>query len=107
MQFELGCRPPGGKSKRRSSSPHPFSPAARHGCDKPVATSRQRFYEARVLRAITQGIPQFTYGAVDRVIEVDICVFTPEAPLNFLSRNDFAGMLQQNKENLKRLVLQL
>src|SRR3954468_20168814 len=76
-----------------------------NGRDKPVATPRQCFDESRILRRIAQRIAQFTDSAIDCVVEIDKRAAVPEFFLNLLPRDYFAGAFEQEKKDLKRLLL--
>src|SRR5437667_7573375 len=70
------------------------------GSYKTIAASRQRFDVAWRLGSVTQGLPQPLYRVVDAVVKIDERIGRPNAPLQFLARNQFPWVLQQNLEDL-------
>jgi len=52
-----------------------------------------------------QRLAQFPHFRVDAVLEIDEGVFRPERRPELVTRNDRSVRLQQEPENLKRLLL--
>jgi hypothetical protein len=68
----------------------------REGLDKP-----------RFLRRIAQSVSKFLDRGVQAVVEGTECVLRPKSLTQLVPGNDFAGMLQQQCKQPKRLLLQL
>src|SRR6266849_11037518 len=76
-------------------------------CEEAIATARQGFHESRIFRRITQRLPQLIYCLIQAMIEIDERVGRPKLAAQFLPSNYLAGLLQQHRQNLKRLLLKL
>src|SRR6185295_13457736 len=71
-----------------------------------VAPAGQRLDEARTVGGIVQGIPQPLDRAVEADVEVHERVAGPEGLADLLARHDLARPLQEEGEDLERLLLQ-
>jgi hypothetical protein len=69
-----------------------------------VATARQRLNESWILGRLVQRLAQFTNGAVQSDIEVDERIRVPKLLSNFLTRDDLARSIEQEAQNLLRLL---
>ena len=72
-----------------------------HGGDKTIAASRQRLNITRLLVRIAQRAPQRLDRGVYAMLEINERVGWPKAALQFFSREQFAGLFEQQRENLK------
>src|ERR1700680_1284528 len=77
-----------------------------YGRDKAIATAGQRFDKARALGRVPQGFADLVDGAVEPLVEVREA-FRPKLFAQLLAGNDLAGMTDQVRQDLKRLLLQL
>ena len=68
----------------------------REGLDKPG-----------FLRRIAQSVSKFLDRGVQAVVEGTECVLRPKSLTQLVPRNDFAGMLQQQRKQPEWLFLQL
>lgn len=59
-----------------------------------------------LLGIVPQRFPQFLYGVVQAMVEIYKCVRRPDSLLKFFASHYFAGVLQQNLEDLEGLNLQ-
>jgi len=59
-----------------------------------------------MIRRVTQRLPQPVHRFIQAVVEVHKRVGRPELLLELLAADEPTGMLQQNREYLKGLVLQ-
>jgi|SRR5580700_10898764 hypothetical protein len=75
--------------------------------DEAVAATVERLDVARVFRVVVQGLPEFLDGAVEAKVEVDEGVFRPKFFLEFVAGDDQARALEQHREDLERLLLEL
>ena len=73
--------------------------------DKTVAMTGHRFNEAGVIGVVIEGDPKLLQSNVQASVEVNESTFRPKLLPQFLTRDDFFGMLQQQQEHSKRLVL--
>jgi hypothetical protein len=87
----------------RSSGSH-LLPLDRH--QPAVSPPTKRFNVARTGRIITECLPQFLEGRADAVLKLDNGIVGPEFFLNLFLGYDLSGILEQQHENLERLVLQ-
>src|SRR6185312_7035840 len=69
-----------------------------------IATARQCFNVSGLIRGITERYPQSLDSGVDAVFELDDCIVRPELLPNLGAQHDLAGLRQQNRQNLKRLL---
>jgi hypothetical protein len=75
--------------------------------DKPVSPLGHGFNKTRSIGDIPKGFPQPFDGVVQAVIEVDKGVGGPKALPQFFAVHHVARMLQQELQDLQRLLLQL
>ncbi len=59
-----------------------------------------------MIGVIAQGLAQLLDGEVQGVLEIHEGIFTPQLLLQFLTRDQFAGTLEQKGEDLEGLRLQ-
>ena len=84
-----------------------MSAAARwHAPDEPIATPRDGLDERRVVRIVAERSAQAFDGGVQAVLEVDERAVGPETLPQLVARDDVAGPLEHQPENLERLLLQ-
>ena len=81
-------------------------PDVLHGCDKPIPATGQRFDIAWTGRRIAQHFPKLVHGGVETVVEIHEGVGGPEFLAQLLASHHVASALQQQSQNLKRLLLQ-
>jgi hypothetical protein len=62
-----------------------------HWRNESVAMPRHGFHKSRVLRSISQGIPQSAHCAIDRVFEIDKRIDAPKLLLDLFPRDHFAS----------------
>ena len=74
---------------------------------KAVAAAAKGLDEARILRRITQRLADLVDGFVEPVVEVDEGIRRPKRLLEFLSCDHVAHVLEQHRQDLKRLLLEL
>jgi hypothetical protein len=74
-----------------------------YGRDEPVTPSRQGFYKARTFRRIAQHLANLVDCSIQVVVNVDEGV-RPQPFLQFLSGHHFAGVFQQDGQDLKGLA---
>ena len=77
-----------------------------HRSDKTVPSLGESLNEARIGRGIIEGGADFANGGRDAVLKIDERLVRPETLLELVSRDDFAGPLQQGAEDLKGLLLE-
>src|SRR5205085_881179 len=78
-----------------------------HRSNKPVSPSRHGFNKSWILRGITQHLSQPHDGRVQTVVEIYKSVARPQCIAQLFPAYDLAGMLQQNCQDVTRLLLQL
>src|SRR3954449_9736843 len=76
----------------------------RNGRNEPVAQPRYGFHKPGILRRIAQRVPHLADGAVDCVVEIDKGVAVPELLLDLFPSDHFTGTLEQEGQNLERLL---
>jgi hypothetical protein len=77
--------------------------AARDGCDEAVAVARNRLYEARVSWVIVQSLANLLGDDIQAAVEIDKDTLGPKFLPHFLTRDRFAGALEQDDKSLKGL----
>lgn len=75
--------------------------------DKPIAAPRDGLDERRIVGRITQGRPELPDRHVHGVVKVPKALFRPDARLQLLARDQIPRPLQQDLQDLERLVLEL
>jgi hypothetical protein len=70
---------------------------------KPVAAARHRFDVASLFSRFPQRISQSLDGGIDAMVELDHRFVGPKPKPNVLPRHDFAGIFQQQEQELQRL----
>jgi hypothetical protein len=78
-----------------------------HGVDKPVAAAGQRLHVSGRIGVVAQGLSQFLDGRLDAVLVLDDRPVGPQDADDLLVRDEIAGTLQQESQNLEGLLLQL
>jgi hypothetical protein len=68
-----------------------------------VAAPRQRLDIARRLGRVIQNLANPGHGIIQTVIEIHEGIGWPQLRLQFLTRDDFAGTFNQDRQYLKRL----
>jgi hypothetical protein len=76
-----------------------------HRRQQPITASRYGFDEPWILGGVAQRIAQPADGGIQTVVEINVRVCRPQAPAEFFPRYYFTRMLQQNREDLKWLLL--
>jgi hypothetical protein len=71
-----------------------------------VAAPRDGFHKTGTLGRISERVTDFAYRFVEPVIEIHESVSGPQLFLEFFTRYDLAGMLQQHRQDLEGLFLQ-
>src|SRR5271168_2295884 len=66
---------------------------------------RKSFDIARSFRRVTQSYAQTLDRVIEAVVEIHKGVCRPDTLLDYFARHYFAGMLQENPQDLERLVL--
>src|SRR5260370_18662023 len=78
-----------------------------HGQDAAISMFRDCCNKPRFPRRVAQSVPKFFDRGVQAVIEGTEGVLGPESLTQFIPGNNFAGVLQQQREQPERLFLQL
>src|SRR5258708_39121980 len=78
-----------------------------HSGNKTVTLARNRLHENRLLRRITERLPQLVHSSVHVGIVVDMRVRRPELQAQLFTGHDFSGLLKQGDERLINFALQL
>jgi hypothetical protein len=84
-----------------------FSRIGLHGHHESVSPLGQRLDKPRRLGVVTESFTYSVDGFVDAAVEIDDDILRPKAFLKFFPRHDLAGPLDQRREGLKGLLLQL
>src|ERR1700694_2347771 len=77
------------------------------GRNKAIATPRQRLDESWAVPGISQRLAQLIDRRVQTVVEVDESIGRPVLGTKLFAGYYLAGPLQQGRENVKRLFLEL
>ena len=77
-----------------------------HGCNEPVAATRQRLHEPWALGRIVQGSTELVDCCVEANVEFDKRAGGPNRLAQVLTRHHFAGVLQEQGQDPKGLLLQ-
>ena len=67
--------------------------------------ARQRFDVTRFVGGVIQGIPKPANGGIQPSVKINKCAFRPQLHAQLVAGYEFAGALQQQLQNLKRLIL--
>ena len=78
-----------------------------HVTDEAVAAPRQSLDVAGFVGRLAQRVAQLLDGAVQAGVEINKSVAGPKLLVQFLACHDLAGMLEQEREHLEGLVLEL
>jgi hypothetical protein len=78
-----------------------------HLRNEAVAASGQSFNVARIVGRVSQRTPQLCDSDVDSLIEIAKALIWPYSATQLFPRNNFAGALQQNLQQLQWLLLHL
>ena len=81
-------------------------PGSDHRRNKSVSPPWNRFHIPRRASIIIQCLAYSIYGLVQRLLEVNERIVSPDLLLQLLSRNDLAWPLRQGRQNAERLLLQ-
>src|SRR5438552_18538482 len=77
-----------------------------HGCNESVAATRQRLHEPWALGRIVQGSTELVDCCVEANVEFDKRAGGPNRLAQVLTRHHFAGVLQEQGQDPKGLLLQ-
>jgi hypothetical protein len=77
-----------------------------YGSNEAVAASRQCFDKSRGFFGVTQGVPKPLNGTVQTDLVVHKSVARPQSSLELIPHDHLAGMLQEQGEDLERLVVE-
>jgi len=75
--------------------------------DKPISLPRQRFDEPRRLSRIVERSPNPLDGGIDPVVEVGEGLLLPERVLEFVTSDQPALALDQQRQHFQRLAAEL
>ena len=78
-----------------------------HGCDEPIAAPRESFDKAGVAGTVSQGFADAVERGVDAVIGINKGIVRPQATGNFLASDQVPRALEEHKQDLKWLRIQL
>ncbi len=81
------------------------SAGAVDGGDEAVSPPGQGFDEARARCGIAQRLADLVHRGIQAVIEIDKGVGRPDLFAQLIARDHFTGILEQRREDLKRLLL--
>src|SRR5207237_5578111 len=76
-----------------------------HIADEAITVPADSFDVTRVLSGITQGGSQFIDRAADVVVEINEGAIRPQPLAELLAGDNFAGALEQSKQQLERAFL--
>jgi hypothetical protein len=93
------------QTRRRRSGGRRIAPA-RDAADEPISAPRHRLDERRLVRIVTKRRAQTFDRRVETVFEIDERAFRPQTLTQLVARDHVAGPLQQETQNLERLLLQ-
>ena len=79
----------------------------RHRRNEPIASSRQRLDEPWIFRTVVECVAQLPGRGVETVIEVDKGAGRPQPFAQRVTRDDLSRVLQEHRQHLKWLLLQL
>lgn len=77
------------------------------GGDEAVAAAGEGLDEARVAGGVAEDLADAVDGGVDAVVEVDEGAIGPEGAGDLVAGEDLAGVLEEQKEQLKGLGVEL
>ena len=77
------------------------------GRNEPVAAARDGFDKPRRVGRVPESVTQPLDNDVQTVLKIDEGVFWPEPLSQLLTSDELAGVLEQQCERLKRLLLQV
>src|SRR5262245_52137055 len=101
-------RPTGGIDGRRNRSCEFGARKGRvggEGADESIAALGERLDVARCLGSVAEGLAQPLDGVVQTAVEINEGIRGPDLPMEVLTCDDFASMLQQDAEEPKGLIL--
>jgi len=78
-----------------------------YGGDKAIAAASERFDKARAFGRVAEGFADLVDGAVEALVEIGEGARRPKLLAELLAGDDFAGMSDEEGEDLKGLFLQL
>jgi len=73
--------------------------------EEAVSATSNGFYKAGTLRGVAEGFANFADRFVEPVVEIHESVRGPEFFLKLLASYDLAGVLEQHRQELERLLL--
>lgn len=77
------------------------------GRDETVSLARNRFDVLRFVGGVAERVAKRAESGVEIGVEIDVGIGGPKARANFIAANDAAGAFEKNRENLKRLLVEL
>lgn len=80
--------------------------ARAHLTNESVSMSWKCLDELGIFSCVIQRLPETLHRIIQPLVEVNEGVGRPDLSLNFLTRDDFSGMLKENTKHLEWLVLQ-
>src|SRR5215472_3209565 len=78
-----------------------------HRRQKPVSTSWERLDVAWYISTVVQSFAQTTNGGIQPMIKINKRIFRPELGADLFACDQLSWLLQQHRQDLKWLVLQL
>lgn len=72
-----------------------------------VAAPGQRLDKAGVIGGVAEGFSQFVDRCIQPIVEIDEGILRPQLGAQLFTTDQFTRTLQQEREHLKRLFLQL
>jgi hypothetical protein len=102
-----GCHPPPAPPEGTSDRLRLWGRSDRsvHRRQQTITPARYGLDESWILGGVAQGVTQAADGGIQTVIEINVRICRPEAPAEFFPGYYFTGMFQQNREDLKGLLL--
>jgi hypothetical protein len=76
-----------------------------YGGQKTVAAASESLNKAGIFSGITDGVAQTLDGGVQAVVEIHKGVSWPEPAAQLFPGNDFTGTLEEQSQDLERLLL--
>ena len=80
---------------------------SRNRRDEPITSPRERLDEPRTFCTVSECVAQLLDRGVETVIEVDNRVRRPQSFAQGFARHDLSRVLQEHRQHLKWLLLQL
>jgi len=89
------------------SGPRELNLHSRHRRNKPVSPAGQRFDISRLVDRIAQHFAHVRNSVVKAMVEVDESIGRPNLGPKFVASHDITGAVQQGREYLERLALEV